>query len=28
VRGKDSERAAVAQAPSIEELIQLARLGN
>jgi len=28
VRGKESERAAVAQAPSIEELIQLARLGN
>ena len=28
VRGKESERAAIAQAPSIEELIQLARLGN
>jgi len=28
VRGKESERAALAQAPSIEELIQLARLGN
>ena len=28
VRGKESQRAAVAQAPSIEELIQLARLGN
>jgi hypothetical protein len=28
VRGKESERASVAQAPSIEELIQLARLGN
>jgi hypothetical protein len=28
VRGKESARAAVAQAPSIEELIQLARLGN
>ncbi|HZS65666.1 MAG TPA: hypothetical protein VFA72_01035 [Burkholderiales bacterium] len=28
VRGKDSGRAAVAQAPSIDELIQLARLGN
>ena len=28
VRGKESERAAIAQAPSIEELTQLARLGN
>ena len=28
VRGKEAERPAVAQAPSIEELIQLARLGN
>jgi len=28
VRGKESERATLAQAPSIEELIQLARLGN
>jgi hypothetical protein len=28
VRGKETERAAVAQAPSIEELIHLARLGN
>ena len=28
VRGKESEHASVAQAPSIEELIQLARLGN
>jgi hypothetical protein len=28
VRGKESARAAIAQAPSIEELIQLARLGN
>jgi hypothetical protein len=28
VRGKESERAPLAQAPSIEELIQLARLGN
>ena len=28
VRGKESERAPVARAPSIEELIQLARLGN
>lgn len=28
VRGKEAERAPVAQAPSIEELIQLARLGN
>jgi hypothetical protein len=28
VRGKESERATLAQVPSIEELIQLARLGN
>ena len=28
VRGKQSERAAVTQAPSIDELIHLARLGN
>ena len=28
VRGKESERAALAQAPSIEELIHLARLGE
>ncbi len=28
VRGKETERDALAQAPSIEELIQLARLGN
>ena len=28
VRGKESEHAALAQAPSIEELIQLVRLGN
>ena len=28
VRGKESERAPLAQAPSIEELIQLARLEN
>ncbi|HET7363857.1 MAG TPA: hypothetical protein VFJ70_09845 [Burkholderiales bacterium] len=28
VRGKETEHAALAQAPSIEELIQLARLGN
>ena len=28
VRSKESEHASVAQAPSIEELIQLARLGN
>jgi len=28
VRGKESEHAALAQAPSIEELIQLARLSN
>ena len=28
VRGKESQHAAIAQVPSIEELIQLARLGN
>jgi hypothetical protein len=28
VRGKERDRAALAQAPSIDELIQLARLGN
>ena len=28
VRGKESKHAPLAQAPSIEELIQLARLGN
>jgi hypothetical protein len=28
VRGRESEHAALAQAPSIEELIRLARLGN
>jgi hypothetical protein len=28
VRGKDSERSSMAQAPSIDELVQLARLAN